>query len=98
MRAGPAAPRRRQPARAALALSDLDHSCAFTIVEGPIPVVNYLSELPLRRVTADETTFVEWVGQFDVADADEVEVCNTVMTMFHAGLEALADHFAPRDR
>jgi hypothetical protein len=76
-----------------LALSDLDHSCAFTIIEGPVPLENYLSELRLRRVTADETTFVEWVGQFDVADADEAEVCNTVMTVYHAGLEALRARF-----
>lgn len=79
-----------------LALSDLDHSCAFTITEGPVPLANYLSELRLRRVTADETTFVEWVGQFDVADADEAEVCNTVMTVYHAGLQALTDRFSGR--
>lgn len=76
-----------------LALSDLDHSCAFTIIEGPVPVQNYLSELRLRRVTADETTFVEWVGQFDVADADEAEVCNLVMTVYHEGLQALTERF-----
>lgn len=77
-----------------LALSDLDHSWVFTITEGPVPLQNYLSELRLRRVTADETTFVEWVGQFDVADADEAEVCNAVMSGYHEGLEALRARFA----
>lgn len=76
-----------------LALSDLDHSCTYTIVESPLPVVNYLSELRLRRVTADETTFVEWVGQFDVADADEADMCNTIMTVYHDGLHTLAQRF-----
>jgi hypothetical protein len=64
------------------------------------PAGDYLSELRLRRVTADDTTFVEWVRQFDVADADadqaEAEVCNTVMTVYHAGLQALTDRFAER--
>jgi hypothetical protein len=77
-----------------LALSDLDHSCAYTIVEAPLPLDNYLSEVRLRRVTADETTFVEWVGQFDAADADEADACNTIMTFYHNGLEALRERFA----
>jgi hypothetical protein len=72
------------------------HSCAFTITDGPVPLQNYLSELRLRRITADETTFVEWVGQFDVADADEAVVCDTVMTVYHEGLRALTDRFAGR--
>lgn len=52
-----------------------------------------VTKLRLRRVTADETTFVEWVGQFDVADADEAEVCNSVMSLYHEGLEALRVRF-----
>lgn len=79
-----------------LALSDLDHSWAFTVIEGPVPLQNYLSELRLRRVTADETTFVEWVGQFDVADVDEADACNAVMTVYHEGLQALRTRFIER--
>lgn len=77
-----------------LALNDLDHSCVYTIVAGPFRLDHYLSELRLRRVTADETTFVEWVGQFDVADTDEADVCNTVMAFYSSGLEALTARFA----
>lgn len=76
-----------------LALDDLNHGCVSTIVESALPVEHYLAELRLRRVTADERTFAEWVAQFDVADADETEVCGTVMTMFSEGLGALTSRF-----
>jgi hypothetical protein len=74
-----------------LALDDLNHTCIYTIVESPLSLANYLSELRLRRVTADETTFAEWMGQFDVADTDESEVCNRLMRLYSSGLHALAD-------
>jgi hypothetical protein len=77
-----------------LALTDLDHGYVSTIIESELPVVHYLAELRLRRVTADEHTFAEWLAQFDVADADEAEVCDTVTTMFHEGLAALIDRFS----
>lgn len=76
-----------------LALNDLDHSSTFTIVNSALPLAHYLSELRLHRVTADERTFVEWVGQFDVADAEEREVSHAIMTLYHAGLEALSGRF-----
>lgn len=77
-----------------LALDDLDHSCTYTIVDAPLPLANYLSQLRLRRVTADEHTFAEWVGQFDAADADEADACGTIMTFYSQGLHALTERFA----
>lgn len=74
-----------------LALDDLNHTSTSTILESPLSLANYLSEMRLRRVTADETTFAEWMGQFDVADTDEVDVCNTLMRLYSSGLHALAE-------
>lgn len=72
--------------------------CPLTAAVGPVTLIaasnRRVTKLRLRRVTADETTFVEWVGQFDVADADEAEVCNSVMSLYHEGLEALRVRFA----
>lgn len=76
-----------------LALDDLDHGCVSTIIESAIPFEHYLAQVRLRRVTADEHTFAEWVAQFDVADADEAAVCGTISTLFSAGLGALTDRF-----
>lgn len=76
-----------------LALNDLDHSSTFTIIDAAMPLAHYLSELRLRRVTADERTFVEWVGQFDVGDAEEADVSHAIMALYHAGLEALSARF-----
>lgn len=76
-----------------LSLSDLDHCYAYTILESGLPVQHYLAELRLRRVTADEHTFVEWVGQFDVPNDEESATCDTVMTVFSDGLSALVERF-----
>lgn len=77
-----------------LALDDLDHRSVSTIVESGLPVAHYLAELRLRRITADEHTFAEWLAQFDVADADEADVCGTVTTIFSEGLAALRTRFS----
>ena len=77
-----------------LALDDLNHGVVSTIFESAMPVANYLAELRLRRVTANEHTFAEWVAQFDVADADEAVVCDTVTSLFSEGLGALTDRFS----
>lgn len=76
-----------------LALTDLDHGQVSTIIESELPIAHYLAELRLRRVTAAEHTFAEWLAQFDVADDDEARVCATVTTLFHEGLAALVDRF-----
>lgn len=77
-----------------LALNDLDHSCTSAITDSHLPLSHYLAELRLRRVTADERTFVEWVGQYDVADTSEADVADAITTLYHTGLEALARTFA----
>lgn len=87
-------PHRRWPhEERLLALNDLDHSSTSTIIDSALPLAHHLSELRLRRVTADERAFVEWAGQFDVADAEEAEVSHAIMTLYHAGLEELSGRF-----
>jgi Polyketide cyclase / dehydrase and lipid transport len=49
-----------------LALSDIDHSFSYSILDSPMPLTNYLATLRLTSVTATGTTFAEWWADFDV--------------------------------
>ena len=51
-----------------LELSDVGHSFRYCILDSPLPVENYLAELTLYPVTADNTAVGIWTAQFDVTN------------------------------
>ena len=61
-----------------LELSDVGHSFRYCIVDSPLPVENYLAELTLYPVTADNTTVGVWTAEFDVTNDDETGVIDAV--------------------
>jgi hypothetical protein len=44
----------------------------------PLPVENYLAELTLHPVTAEDTTVGVWTAEFDVTNDDESGVVDAV--------------------
>lgn len=48
-----------------LALSDYDFSQAYSILESPMGVENYIATLRLIPVTDGNRTFAEWSAEFD---------------------------------
>ncbi|MBS1063660.1 SRPBCC family protein [Gluconobacter wancherniae] len=48
-----------------LALSDLDHTVTFSIVESALPIRNYRSTISLLPITKGDHTFIQWRGQFE---------------------------------
>ncbi|MFT8715093.1 SRPBCC family protein [Gluconobacter potus] len=48
-----------------LALSDVDHAVAFSIIESALPIGNYRSTISLLPITDGDRTFIQWRGQFE---------------------------------
>jgi hypothetical protein len=66
-----------------IAYSAIDRRITYSLDEGPSPVSceevrDYVGNLHLLPVTADNTTFVEWSGMWESENTDAVEYMNRV--------------------
>lgn len=77
-----------------LGMSDYDLFYSYTMLEGPMPVSNYLATLRLTPVTDGGRCFAEWSAEFD-CDADKAtDLMNGIGTnVFQGGFDALKRHF-----
>ena len=73
-----------------LSFSDLDRSFTYNIIVSPLPIRNYIARFTCKPVTEGDKTFVEWIADFDVAEADEAQVKERVgRNTFAVGIAAL---------
>lgn len=80
-----------------LTLSDFDYQCTYSILESPMPIVNYIATLKLTPVTDGNRTFAEWSAEFDCDEAQERELADNIgQGVFQAGFDALKQRFARR--
>jgi hypothetical protein len=80
-----------------LTLSDYDYQCTYSILESPMPIVNYVATLKLTPVTDGNRTFAEWSAEFDCDEADERRLAESIgQGVFQAGFNALKSRFAQR--
>jgi hypothetical protein len=49
-----------------LALSDQDHSCSYSLLQGPLPVQNLVGSFRLYSITETGGTFGQWGAAFEV--------------------------------
>jgi hypothetical protein len=63
-------------------------SYAYTILDGPLPVARYRSEL--RAEAAEGGTRLVWRGAFDARGGTDDEARATIRGIYRAGLDALA--------
>ena len=78
-----------------LELSDIDFSFRYCILDSPLPVENYLAQLTLYPVTADNSTVGIWTAEFDVTNGDEASVVDAVGNgTFGKAFEVLNEAFA----
>ena len=74
-----------------LSFSDLDRSFTYNIISSPLPIRNYIARFTCKPVTEGDRTFVEWMADFDVTEADEGRIKEQVgRNTFAAGIAALA--------
>lgn len=75
-----------------LALSDLETSFRYCLLDTPIPLFNYVAETRLTPVTDGDRTFVHWEGRFTTPPGREAELAAMVGNdVYHAGLEAVRE-------
>ncbi|MEM7025726.1 MAG: SRPBCC family protein [Pseudomonadota bacterium] len=78
-----------------LELSDLGFHYSYSILESPMPVVNYRATLRLRRISDGNRTMAEWSASFDVDPPEKQgDVENMISTaIFQGGFDAIKAHF-----
>ncbi|WP_420392260.1 SRPBCC family protein [Acuticoccus sp.] len=78
-----------------LGLSDYDMFCTYSMLEGPMPLSDYVATLRVTPITDGERTFIEWSAEFECAEADADGLVSGIGTdVFQGGFDALKRHFA----
>lgn len=76
-----------------LALSDLEQSYSYCLLDTPIPLFNYVAHVQLMPVTDGDRTFWHWESRFTTRPGDEKSMCEMVGEgIFQAGFEAIRKH------
>lgn len=70
-------------------LDDQQHTCAYAILESPIPVTNYLATIRLLPMTESKTTLMEWTAEFDTPSGKEAQMYTWVVDVFEDGFRCL---------
>lgn len=75
-------------------MSDYDLFFSYTMLEGPMPLSDYLATLRLTPVTDGDRTFAEWSAEFTCDPSVETELTDSIGSgVFQAGFDALKRHF-----
>jgi hypothetical protein len=74
-----------------LGLDDFAFCYSYSIIDSPLPIENYVAHIRLKPVTIGARTFVEWVGEFEVAGGNPTELRQLFGEgVYGAGLTRLA--------
>ncbi len=69
------------------ARDDAQHSYSYSIVEGPLPVANYMSTISVTKDGAG--AMVTWNGHYDAKGASEADAKKTIDGVYQAGVDIL---------
>jgi hypothetical protein len=73
-----------------LTLSDIEHTCTYSILESPMPVENYVATLRLGKITDGDRTYAEWSAEFNTPpEAEDETVAFIGGGVFQGGFDAL---------
>lgn len=82
-----------------LALSDMEMTFSYCLLDTPIPLFNYIAHVRLYPVTDGDATFWEWEGRFDTPKGRERELGEMVgANIYEAGMEAIRHHLEAEAR
>ena len=76
-----------------LALSDLEQSFSYCLLDTPIPMFNYVAHVRLLPVTDGNRTFWHWESRFTTRTEDRDRITQMVSEdIYQAGFEAIRRH------
>lgn len=75
-------------------LSDYDLFYSYTMLDGPMPLWDYMATIRFTPVTDGARCFAEWSAEFSCAPTDEADLVDGIGTnVFQGGFDALKRHF-----
>jgi hypothetical protein len=78
-----------------LALSDLEQSFSYCLLDTPIPLFNYVAHVRLLPVTDGDRTFWHWECRFTTHAGEEQRLVEMVGEMiYQAGFDAVRKHLS----
>src|SRR5258708_7525141 len=76
-----------------LALSDLEQTFSYCLLDTPIPMFNYVAHVRLLPVTDGDRTFWHWEARFTTRPAEAAELTEMVSEqIYQAGFDAIRPH------
>jgi hypothetical protein len=76
-----------------LALSDLEQTFSYCLLDTPIPMFNYVAHVRLLPVTDGDRTFWQWESRFTTRPEDREGITQMVAEqIYQAGFEAVRRH------
>jgi hypothetical protein len=76
-----------------LALSDLEQTFSYCLLDTPIPIFNYVAHVRLLPVTDGDRTFWHWESRFTTRPGEEKRLAQMVgEEIYQAGFEAIREH------
>ena len=76
-----------------LALSDLEQSFSYCLLDTPIPMFNYVAHVRLLPVTDGGRTFWHWESRFDTRPQDAERIVRMVAEdIYQGGFDAVRRH------
>lgn len=75
-------------------LSDYDLFFSYSMLEGPMPLSDYIATFRLTPITDGERCFAEWSAEFNCDPENEADLVSGIGTnVFQGGFDALKRHF-----
>ncbi|WP_282606033.1 SRPBCC family protein [Pelagibius sp. Alg239-R121] len=68
-----------------------DMSYSYSIVEGPLPVQNYVSKITVRPGDTAGQSVIEWSSSFEPAGVEEAEAQKIIGGIYTAGFDGIND-------
>jgi hypothetical protein len=76
-----------------LALSDLEQTFSYCLLDTPIPMFNYVAHVRLLPVTDGDRTFWHWESRFTARPADAERLTQMVAEqIYQAGFDSIRRH------
>jgi carbon monoxide dehydrogenase subunit G len=74
---------------------DTARSYGYRIVDGPLPVANYVSTLAVTKGDGEGRSVITWTGRFDAQGATDEKASEVIVGIYEAGIAALVQKLQP---
>lgn len=76
-----------------LSSDDKERVYSYAILEGPLPVANYVATLHVREDEEGKGCTVEWSSEFAPSGAPEADAVEVIRNVYQAGFDSLKKMF-----